>query len=71
MISRVVFNGIKALPSFWSRIEAAKKSVEGMGLGSQNSASWIELATTTASTRAAPSSMPEKTKKRLTKWSGC
>jgi chromosome partitioning protein len=33
MISRVVFNGIKALPSFWSRIEAAKKAVEGMGLG--------------------------------------
>jgi len=25
MISRVVFNGIKALPSFWNRIEAAKK----------------------------------------------
>jgi chromosome partitioning protein len=33
MISRIVFNGIKALPSFWSRIEAAKKAVEGMGLG--------------------------------------
>ena len=33
MISRVVFNGIKALPSFWNRIEAAKKAVEGMGLG--------------------------------------
>lgn len=33
MIARVVFNGIKALPSFWSRIEAAKNAVEGMGLG--------------------------------------
>ena len=33
MIARVVFNGIKALPSFWSRIEAAKKAVEAMGLG--------------------------------------
>lgn len=33
MIARVVFNGIKALPSFWSRVEAAKNAVEGMGLG--------------------------------------
>lgn len=33
MIARVVFNGIKPLPSFWNRIEAAKNAVESMGLG--------------------------------------
>lgn len=33
LLARVVFNMTKALPNFWTRIDAAKEVVENMGLG--------------------------------------
>ena len=33
LLARVVFNMTRALPNFWSRIDAAKATVEAMGLG--------------------------------------
>jgi len=33
LLARVVFNMTRALPNFWSRIDAARATVESMGLG--------------------------------------
>lgn len=33
ILARVVFNMTRALPNFWTRIDAAKKIIEAMGLG--------------------------------------